>query len=352
MADLFLDGTKLLHHLPVVNRWLKGEDIFPIHVEISPSSGCNQRCKLCCVEWAGHKPVNLEKNIMLGLMDSFARVGVKSFLLAGEGEPLLNPHCREVATKAKSLGIDAALNTNALLLSLELSKDLLPGLIWARFSIQAADPQKYAYLHGTKEEDFSKVIDNIAKAVQIKRKNNLAVTLGIQQILMDDNWQEVYRIAKLSKDLGVDYFVVKRFSMHPKNSYQVSMNIPQKCEEIFEQTASLSDKDFTSIVRWQNFQDDGIPAYKQCLGLHFVAPILANGKIYTCCNFSRDERFCYGDLHEKSFEEIWQGKRRKEIVEFVETKIDPKKCMSFCRHHSINKFLWSLKQRPQHINFI
>ena len=90
MKNLFLDGSKLLYHLPAVQKWLKGEEVFPVHVEISPSSGCNQRCILCCVDFKGHKPKNIEEKILLNLVRDFKKCGVKSFLLAGEGEPLLN----------------------------------------------------------------------------------------------------------------------------------------------------------------------------------------------------------------------------------------------------------------------
>src|SRR3989338_227021 len=199
MAELFLDGTKLTYHLPTVNQWLKEGDIFPIHVEISPAGGFNQRCIHCCVGLAGHKPQLLSRKLLLNLADSFAKAGVKSFLLAGEGEPLLNKYCAEMAARAHRLGIDVALNSNAVLLSEGLSSRLLPHLVWARFSIQAADPKKYGFIHGCAEADFKKAVTNIARAVEFKRKNKLKVTLGIQQILIPQNVDQIYKVAKLSK---------------------------------------------------------------------------------------------------------------------------------------------------------
>ena len=65
MSNLFLDGSKLIHHLPVVEKWKRGEKIFPIHAEISPTSGCNQRCNLCYVDYLGHKSGFLEADYEL-----------------------------------------------------------------------------------------------------------------------------------------------------------------------------------------------------------------------------------------------------------------------------------------------
>src|SRR3989338_4909541 len=137
--NLFLDGSKLMYHLLLVERWLKGEDIFPIHVEISPSSGCNQRCMLCCVNFKVHKAKNLEEDILLNLVHNFKKCGVKSFLLAGEGEPLLNKGIMPMLEESSRLGIDAALNSNAVLLTEEVSEKIIPALMWARFTVQAAN---------------------------------------------------------------------------------------------------------------------------------------------------------------------------------------------------------------------
>src|SRR3989338_3706370 len=154
MSNLFLDGSKLLYHLPIVKEWVKGKEIFPIHVEISPSSACNQRCILCCVNYKGHEPNNLDERMLVELVRDFKECGVKSFLLAGEGEPLLNKGIVPMLKESLRQGIDAALNSNAILLSEEISYNILPALTWARFTIQASDPDTYAEIHQGKKDDF------------------------------------------------------------------------------------------------------------------------------------------------------------------------------------------------------
>lgn len=352
MGNLFLDGSKLQYHLECVNNWLKGKDIFPIHVEISPSSACNQRCILCCVDYKKHKPVLLSREVMLSLVDEFATNGVKSFLLAGEGEPLLNKNISEFVVKSYERGIDSAINSNAVLLSEQISKEILPCLTWARFTIQTPYPEKYAKVHAAKEEDFFIAVENIKKAVKIKHENNLRVTLGIQQILINENYEDIYENAKFAKDIGVDYFTVKRFSKHPDNTYDVPDDLYVKCLEQFEQCEKLSDDKFKALIRWNQFEAQCIRNYKKCIALPFITQILANGGVYPCCQFFADDTKCFGNLNRQTFSEIWLGKRRREIIKYIENNINVGNCMTYCRHHSTNIFLWQFLNPPMHINFV
>ena len=352
MASLYIDGSKLLYHLDRIEDWLKGFDVFPVHVEISPSSACNQKCILCCVDYKHHKPAFLSREIFLGLVEDFAAHGVKSFLLAGEGEPLLNRHVPEFIAKSYEKGIDSAINSNAVLLKKEISSEILPYLTWARFTIQSSDPKKYALLHGTKEDDFYKAVENIREAADIKKKNNLKVTLGIQQILANENYDNVYEVAKLSKELGVDYFTVKRFSKHPKNEYNVPEDLYKQSMEQFKACEALSDAGFQALIRWNQFEKQCVRNYRQCVGLPFITQILADGGIYPCCMFFDDPTQCFGNLHGKSFADIWLSDRRRDIMRHIKENIDVDKCMTYCRHHSTNIFLWQILTPPEHINFI
>jgi MoaA/NifB/PqqE/SkfB family radical SAM enzyme len=341
-----------MYHLPLVEKWLDGEDIFPVHVEISPSSACNQRCTLCCVDYKGHKAKLLEREILLNLVDDFVETGVKSILLAGEGEPTLNKHIAEMSVKAKNAGIDTALNSNGVLFDESMAEEMLPTLMWSRFTFQAANPKLYSEVHVTDESDFDKAVENVARAAEIKKRDKLEATLGIQQIMIAENAHDIYNVAKLAKDIGMDYFVVKRHSRHPDNKYDVPDNLYEGYVDLMKETETLQDDNFKVIVRWRNFTEDCHRTYDQCIGLPFITQVLANGGIYPCCMFFDNDDLCYGNLHEKSFKEIWLSDRRRDIQKHIKENIDVNKCMSYCRHHSTNQFLSQFHNKPNHINFI
>ena len=52
---LQLDSHKLLFHLTELNKWCRGEAIYPIYVAISPSGNCMYRCIFCAYEYLQNK---------------------------------------------------------------------------------------------------------------------------------------------------------------------------------------------------------------------------------------------------------------------------------------------------------
>ena len=195
-------------------------------------------------------------------------------------------------------------------------------------------------------------MENIKRAVEIKKKNNLSVTIGIQQILINENWQDIYENAKLSKEIGVDYFTVKRFSKHPDNTYDVAEDLYKDCMEQFEKCEQLSDDSFKSLVRWNQFEKQCVRNYKKCIGLPFITQILASGGVYPCCQYFDDVSKCFGNLNDQKFSEIWLSKKKRDVISYIENNVDVNKCMTYCRHHSTNMFLWQFLEPPDHINFI
>jgi len=353
MGALFLDGHKLLYHLDVVERWLKGEDIPPIHVEISPTSLCNQRCQFCYRDFDGHQSRILSRDVYLKLMRSLAKVGVKSALLAGDGEPLLNKVTTEAIILAGELGIDMALNSNGVLLKENIAKEILPHLTWLRFSVMSVNPAHYALIHGVPKTQLTQALANISKCVEIKKKNKLKVTLGVQQVLLRENARDVYAQAKVCKDIGVDYYVLKPFSKHPENAYDSDDDLHLKYRDLLKKAEGLSTKSFQVIIRWNTFADKGARDYQQCLGIPFITQIGADGGVYSCCPFFGNERFLFGNLNTQSFEQILKSQRRKEVIMDIAEHVDvQRQCMSYCRHHQINRFLWKLVNPPAHVNFI
>lgn len=356
MAELFLDGCKLYHHLPTLNRWLAGEDIAPIHVEISPTNACNYRCLFCYADHSEHTMGTLPREPYLELMRSMGRMGVKSCLLAGDGEPLLNKACVESIRVGAEAGVDMALNSNGLALKLEISEQALKYLTWLRFSVMSVDADVYARLHGTRPESLEKVAENIAAAVAIKRRDRLDVTLGVQQVLLPENAAEVAETALWAKQLGADYYVLKPFSLHPFNEdYQPEQieELPERYRTALLEAEQLTDDDFTAIIRWQTFAGSPQRDYDKCLGLGFISQIAADGGVYSCCPFFGQERFLYGNIKENTFEDIWASSRRQDVVRDILDNIDVHNdCMSYCRHHQINRVLWDLTNRPAHVNFI
>jgi radical SAM protein with 4Fe4S-binding SPASM domain len=341
MAELFLDGSKLIHHLPKVNKWNKGEQIAPIHVEVSPTS----------LDYLDDKVGLLSENVMVDMIDDFADLGVKSVLLAGEGEPTINRGIIPMIQRAKEKGVDMALNSNAVLFDEKMSIATLAGLEWCRFTFQASNKELYNQIYMGGKSDFDKAVNNIVAAAKYKKDNNLKVRLGIEQILINENYRDVLECAKLAKELGMDYYVVKKFSKHPKNEYDVSEDLWEHSADLFDEVEKLSTEGFKVIIEWNKFAQQFDRSYRKCIGTPFITQVLADGDVYPCSQFSKDPNYIYGNLNEKSFKKIIFSEKAKEVTKLIE-KVDVTKCINDCRHHETNIFLTNLTSDKIHKNFV
>lgn len=355
MEDYFrIDSHKLMFHIARVNDWLKGKMICPIYLEIAPSGGCNHRCVFCALDYLDYKPEFLDLDVLKAAIKGASVLGVKSIMYAGEGEPLLHKNICEIICYTKNSGIDVAITTNGVLLTKEKSRKMLKSLSWIRVSLNAGKSKTYAKVHQTKEEDFYKVLKNLKDAIKIKNGNRLKATIGIQLLLIPENVGEVFILAKLLKNIGVDYLTIKPYSQHPLSAAHIDPAFKYADYAYMdEKLLKIQDDSFKIIFRGQSMESLSVARnYKHCLGLPFWAYITAQGDVYACSAFLGKKEFCYGNIHKDDFRSIMNRNRRKFIIDKVSSKLDVTRCRPICRLDKINSYLWELKNPGPHINFI
>jgi cyclic pyranopterin phosphate synthase len=191
MDKYCIDSHKLMLHPHRVSKWLEGEKIYPIYMEISPSGKCNQRCTFCSLDYMGYKDRFLDEDRMYSLLSELSIVGVKSIMYAGEGEPLLHPQMVDIIQATKDNGIDVALTTNGTLLDHKVAEKIIPYLSWVKVSINAATDKTYKKIHRGKDTDLRRVLGNLVYAVTTRNIHNYSCTIGTQVILLPDNVTEI-----------------------------------------------------------------------------------------------------------------------------------------------------------------
>ena len=149
-----IDSHKLIYHVSRVNNWLKGENIYPIYAEISPSGTCNHRCTYCALDFMEYQPRFLNKEMLKDRLSEMALLGLKSIMYAGEGEPLLHKDIVEIINHTKKVGIDVAITTNGVLLKEELIESALEDITWIKVSINGGTRETYAKIHRTNTNNF------------------------------------------------------------------------------------------------------------------------------------------------------------------------------------------------------
>mgnify|MGYP001577460213 CR=1 FL=1 len=350
-----IDSHKLIYQVARVNDWLNGKIIYPIYSEISPSGSCNHRCSFCALDFMEYQKRYLDTAILNERLSEMAKLGLKSVMYGGEGEPLLHGQIAEIINHTKKCGIDAALTTNAVLLKESLSDRILGDMEWIKVSIGAGTKETYSKIHRAKESDFDIVIKNMSYAARIKQKNGYRCTFGMQILLLPDNKNEVLLLSKIAMNIGMDYLVVKPYSQHPLSKTKRYMDIKYNEQmNLYDELQELNTDNFSIIFRLNTMKkwDESVKAYSRCLALPFWSYIDSGGNVWGCSVYLGDERFLYGNINKNSFKEIWEGEKRKKSLEWVRNELDACQCRINCRMDEINLYLWDLKNPPEHVNFI
>ena len=355
MDKFRIDGHKLQYHAERVGDWMRGLNVPPIYIETSPAGACNHRCTFCGKDFMKYEPHFLDWTMFRGHLEEMGRLGVKSIMHAGEGEPLLHPNMVEIIECGKKAGIDQALNTNGVLFTPDKAERILPNAEWVRVSLDAGTGETHTALHQAKADDFDTILRNLAEGVQIRARNQWRCALGIQLILLPENRDEVATLAGIARDLGVDYLAVKPYSQHPLSITDKYRDISYEQDlALAEELATYNTEDFHVVFRVRAMQkwNTSERNYDHCLAMSFWTYIDAAGWVWACCNYLGDERFRLGSLYESTFEAIWHGERRREVIHWVQNTLDAHECRINCRMDEINRYLWELKHPPDHVNFI
>ena len=353
MADqIRMDSHKLIYHPERVAAWMKGEEIYPIEVEISPSGACNHRCIFCAVDYIGYQPDFLDKDVLLKNMVWMHDRGLKSVICSGEGEPFLNVNMPDIANNIKECGLDVAASSNGVLFTKDIARECLKAFTWIRFSVASMEEESYNVIQRGRREDLQKVSENLTEAVGVKREQNLKTTIGVQCLLLKENINQLLPMAIQLRDIGVDYLAIKPYSqhLHSENHIEFDYNVVSELEISLKELETESFKIYfrANAMKKMNRRK----CYQQCLGLPFMTHIDAKGNVWPCIAHIGQQELCYGNIYAQTFEDIWIGKKRKQVIEYItETDINHA-CREACRLDEINKYLWELKHPGEHVNFI
>lgn len=356
MSDQFrIDSHKLMFHPQRVAQWLAGEAIYPLYAELSPSGACNHRCTFCALDYMEYKPRFLDTAVLKKRLTEMGRLGLKSVMYGGEGEPFLHKDIGDIIVHTKRSGIDVGITTNGVLFTKELAEQILGSTSWIKVSLNAGCSETYARVHRTKPEDFDRVFQNLKEALRINQETGASCTLGVQVLLLPENAQEVELLAEKAKETGLRYMVVKPYSQHHKSRTQAYRDVDYaQFHHLKDKLARFQDKDFSVIFREQTMQKmkRTVRGYERCLALPFWSYIDSGGNVWGCSAYLGDERFRYGNIHEQTFEQIWTGDLRKANLKMVAEQLDPEECRMNCRMDEVNLYLWELTHPKEHVNFI
>jgi len=370
-GKLILDSHKLSYHYERVEEWENNKRIAPISVDMALTRACGAMCSFCyAMVQEPQERSTIKVKQALDLLDDFAEVGVKGVSLISDGESTLSKAYVPFIQHAANIGIDVGNATNGWEWEPEKIDQVLPHLTWVRFTCAAGTPEGYSKImfKGPEHtEVFERAMKNISYAVNLKKKLNLKVTLGIQMVLMPEFKDEIMPFAKLAVDLGVDYGVIKHCSDDELGTLGVDYSKYEEMYELLSEAESLSNESTKVIVKWDKIKNKGKPSYKRFYGPQFLLQISGSGLVAPSGMFfnARYSKLHIGNYVDERFKDIFNSERYWKIMNYLSSPMFDAQTMmgTLPIQHYVSealdnhikgeaKILPSNGQKPLHVNFL
>lgn len=265
----------------------------PFNISIEPTTQCNLGCTECpsglksFTRPTGHLEYDFYQKTVDELSDHLLYL-----YFYFQGEPYMHPRFTELVKHASAKNIYTVTSTNAHYLTERKALETVEsGLSRILISIDGTTQETYEqYRVGG---SLQKVIEGTKQLVKAKRElKSQTPHIVFQFLVVQPNQHQIADVYKLAEQLGVDEVKLKTAQIYD-----------------FKQGSPL----MPTIDQYSRYQKQSNGTYRiknellnHCWKLWHSAVITWDGKIVPCC-FDKDAQHQLGDLHTKSFAQIWQS---------------------------------------------
>ena len=265
----------------------------PFNVSREPTTNCNLGCPECPSGLKSFtRPTgNLEYDFYKRMVDEIGENLIYLYFYF-QGEPYMHPRFLELVKYAAAKKIYTVTSTNAHFLTERKARETVEsGLDRILISIDGTTQQTYEqYRVGG---SLAKVIEGTKNLVRVRNElKSKTPHIIFQFLVVKPNEHQVEEIKKLAKELGVDEVKLKTAQVYDfKNG-----------NELIPTTDQYSRYKKQADGTWKIKNE----LLNHCWKLWHSCVITWDGKIVPCC-FDKDAQHQLGDLHTKSFSDIWQS---------------------------------------------
>lgn len=236
--------------------WLSRKINFPLvspdTLQVSLTSRCNLRCKMCNVWKEAKISEELTLEEIRSVLDQCRKWGIGEVNLCG-GEPLLCGICLDVIREAKARGLRVILTTNGTLITQGLADELIRSrLDIITISLDGARPQTHDKIRD-QPGAYDKIMQGIAHLNDHPGSKGLIKVLILT--LSNYNLGELEEYFRLARRISIDALYitsvvpdnVKLYSRHPEDgeeSLWISGERLKKLDEMLEKVNILQQKEY------------------------------------------------------------------------------------------------------------
>ncbi len=345
----------------------------PVYVNMDITDRCNLRCRMCYQNEAFFQPPRNEARFVSldTVHQVFSQILPRIFVLGGLGEPLLHKDIIEITKIAASHGSLPMITTNGLLLTKEMSRQLVEqGMGQIKISVDAASKKTYDIIR--QGGDFERVLLNIADLVDVERQfNRTGSIIRLEYVIQRYNLHEIIPFIKMAARMGVRVvnFMAINFiavSEHTEQEYKKDYNLREVLDTLHEARRvaaahgvqeniselmighdAISDVDNFTMSAGDYF----FPWYKYTRRQNFVCMepwlqmgIHRNGDVSICCVTFHPKHYekalVFGNIHKGDrLDDIWNSPRLQRFRGMVARKKNFQ-ALDLCGQCIYRRHLW------------
>lgn len=324
------DNQTILLHKRELRDYLEKGKSGLISIEVDLTLACNHRCPNCTFGDFKDMAVALSDTILDKIIEEAPRIGFKGMIISGGGEPSLDKRLGRFVRDVSRTGIDVTLTTNGQFIDRHF-EGLMHNLKRMRLSIDSASYETFRQTHGIEKDAFDKIIDNLKKAVRYKKEKRLPIDIGVSFLICDENIHEINQAIDFYKKIGVNFLHFKPMQLWDKRTKAYYHKGYSLSEDLLAKLKTYAGDNFRISISRENYYKgyDSKLSYSKCHGAHFDIILGADARLYTCCHFKYNPKYCYGDLRKESLSGVL-GRVKSDIT---------RDCFSNCKMDALNQFL-------------
>lgn len=322
---LLLNKEKIDSILDVKRGVKKQDKMFPISVELHLTDICNLKCGWCTDKELRRNGATLDMQIAGELFAQLGRCKT-GVTLEGGGEPTIHPHFREILQIGRRQHVDMGLITNG---TADIS-DCIGDLKWMRVSLDASTEKEYLKEKGV--DCFGRVLDNLKRCS--RTRDPKGTYLGIGYVLTKRNQGNLLNLIEELDAVGVDYIYLR--------PVEEAEDLAPSLEDLLSLRGKLAERTQNMRLKYMLTIADRVVdknAGLACIAHTLTSIIHANGDV-ALCEKRRADNIILGNLHQNTFEEIWESAFHEEVSQ----KLLDASCQSGCNACRITGFNMILEQ--------
>jgi MoaA/NifB/PqqE/SkfB family radical SAM enzyme len=348
-------GMKIFHFKDKVDSLPPEETIRPpLHVRIKPTNVCAHDCWYCAYRVdnlqlgeAMDKRDFIRRPKMMEICEDLAEMGVKAVTFSGGGDPFYYPYLPETLERLIQAQIKFASLTNGARLDGRLAELFSAHATWLRISIDGWDGPSYARYRGVDEQEYARVMANIAAF----QRMGGPCFLGVNLIVDKDNASHVHDKARRLRDMGVNSLKVSPCIVSNDGAQTSAYHRPFAAtvrDQLEQIRADLVSTEFQLFDDYHDMPSDFSKPYDWCPYLQILPVIGADLNLYSCQDKAYNPKGAIGSLKHQRLRDLWFADK----AAFM--RINPR---HDCNHHCVadrkNRMLFDyLGADEGHLEFV